>query len=189
MCCEISPVDVSQNNRSCCSGKQAINQFSIGSKVGTVVLITLSTTQQPSTTVSVSSITMASFSSSASHSATSSSSITALSRTPFDLDPPDHSKTNGSTIGIAVGASVGAVTLIILCFLIYRYRPRRRVKATNSHTSEMEQNHIVNSFSRPELPGQGEYELSTTQDVYPELPGQGRYELSTTQDVYSELPH
>lgn len=165
MCCDISPDDVSQNNRSCCFGNQAINQFSIGSRVGTVSLIPLSTSQPPSTTVSISSIPVASFSSSASHSTTSLSSTTAASLVPLGLGSADHSKINGSTIGIAVGTSVGTVMLIIACFLTYQYRRRRRVKA------KVEANPIMNLPNREDLPHQEEYELAMPiRELLTELP-------------------
>lgn len=135
------------NNRNCCSENQGISQFSIGSRVGTAILFTLASTQlnsvqqcrfspsrwlysfprqavlqlpnNPAQPCRFPLPLRLHFFSSVGRCATTSSNITSSSLASLDLDPSAYFKTNGITMAISVSTSIGAVVLIIACFLIY----------------------------------------------------------------------
>lgn len=180
MCCDISNVDASHHNGSCCFGANAINLFSMGSKIGTATSITSSAPLSiPSKTAPSSSIITTSSSLSARLSANRISSIgsapssTSLSSSSaITSSVPDHSTTNGTTIGIAVGASVGAIMLIITIFLIYQHRRNRKKEPEDNRMMEPEKSDVRDIFVSSELFGQPEHEMPTgRRDLRPELPG------------------
>lgn len=158
MCCNISPTFSGKFNRSCCPDTGAINLFSIGSMLGTVTSIPLSTSSSNTqSTIIPSGI------------------ISSTANLAASSPAPSHSRSKGSTIGIAVGVSVGVVVLIVASFLIYQRLRRNWRKA--------EQNHNVEAFELEkahdppmELNGQQEHELPSSGQLAHELPSSGEHE-------------
>lgn len=162
MCCDIRASPSAQLNGSCCSGVGAINQFSIGSKLGTATSITSSSTS-PSLGISPFSTSVSSSSLSPSSSRASSSAASSPA--------PSHPGSNGSTIGIAVGTSVGTVVLVMIAsFLIYQRLRRKRREAQQTHIEDV---YKAREICDPkETCGQQEHELpASLRDSRQELSG------------------
>lgn len=168
MCCDITLNDGSQHNQSCCSGINAINLFTMGSRIGTATSITLSlsaTTTLPLSSTRVSSDDL---------SATQFSTLSPASGSATGLPTPDNntSATHGRTIAIAVSVSVGAVVLIIAGFLVYQRRQRRKLEKIYRPVRQRDEKTGTGQvLVSHELAGQRAQELPTS-------PGGLRQELS-----------
>ena len=187
MCCDILGLADKNHNGSCCSGKNAINRFSIGSKLGTARSLPVSQfplpssilvpTISPSATLSSINSTPAKSSSSFGSSSHPDSSSglspslgrrSSLSSSPTSSSAPSSNQPAviGRTIAISVSTSVSAVVLIIAIFLIYQYLRKRRRKSEQNdavQTQDPTKFHgSIEVYEPKEISGHQEYELQAS---------------------------
>ena len=173
MCCDISTNDdpeiLAQHNRSCCPGVDAINLFTMGSKLGTATSITLSSSASPSSTLTTLRSKTASTFASPSLSSIPNSSISFIPNSTLSSSL-ESSSTAGSSIskqptsagrpiGIAVGTSAGAIALAIAGYLMYRRRKQRRRAIGRSPVVEPQQDYMTEIYDPKEMPGDQGHEL------------------------------
>lgn len=193
MCCEIGRTLSASYNGSCCPGRNAFNLFSIGSELGSARSITLSSSSSPRTSsspspqislsngiiyvdgssfsallVTTASSTTQSTSSSSSPGLSLSSSSSPSSKTnPATTLASGHSGTNNgsSTVGVAVGTSIGAVVLVIASILLYRrwlrrrkvVEPRNQVLVENFESERVDDPQEMSGLQEHELPASARY--------------------------------
>lgn len=184
LCCDILGNADQKYNGSCCSGKNAINRFSIGSGIGTATSLPPSSTAGSITSISTTSFPSNSASSrsspnfSSSFSPSSQSSLSSsLSSSPTSSSAPtsNQSAIIGRTIAISVSTSVSAVVLIIAGFLIYQYLRRRRRESEQNDAMQTQDpaqtQDLLEVDGSNELSGHQEYELQTSiRSLTQELP-------------------